>query len=120
MNSNAVAGSSVIINDRRFCYVSYYITPNINDTSLAVAQLVLVRVCHDQPRGGSCLLLDGLYYNVFTDCSHALTFVMIQLVLKMVVATLTAFSNALFVTFSGSMMPISIMLPILPSFTSYP
>jgi hypothetical protein len=37
MNSNAVAGASIIVYDRFARYVSYNITPNIDDTSLAVA-----------------------------------------------------------------------------------
>jgi hypothetical protein len=37
MNSNAVAGASIVVYDRLFGHVSYYISPNIDDTSLAVA-----------------------------------------------------------------------------------
>jgi hypothetical protein len=32
-----MAGASIVIYDRLLGYVSYYITPNINNTSLAVA-----------------------------------------------------------------------------------
>lgn len=121
LNSNAVASSPVIINDRRTRYVRYNIPAHVYYVSLAVPELVLIVICHDQTRLRLGLLKYRINHDVLSYSSHfALTLVMIQLVLKIVVATLTAFSSALLVTFSGSMIPISIMFPTTPSFTSNP
>ena len=121
LNSNAVARSPVIINDRRASYVRYNIPAHVYYMGLAVPELVLIVICHDQTRLRLSLLNDRINHDVLSYSSHfALTLVMIQLVLKIVVATLTAFSSALLVTFKGSMMPISIIFPTTPSFTSKP
>ena len=121
LNSDTVSGSTVIINDRSFGDSINHVLSNIHTRGLAITQVILVCLCHDEPRGGFRLLFDWLDYDIFSNGSHlALALVMIQLVLMMVVATLTAFSKALLVTLRGSMIPISIMLPTRASFTSYP
>lgn len=121
LNSNAVASPSIVIYDRSTSDVRYNIPAHVYYVGLAVPELVLIVICHDQTRLRLSLLNDRINHDVLSYSSHfALTLVMIQLVLKIVVATLTAFSSALLVTFKGSMIPISIMFPTTPSFTSKP
>ncbi len=121
LNSNAVASASIVVYDRLTRDVRYNIPAHVYYVCLAVPELVLIVICHNQTRLRLGLLNDRINHDVLSYGSHfALTLVMIQLVLKIVVATLTAFSSALLVTFKGSMMPISIMLPTTPSFTSKP
>ena len=121
LNSNAVASSSIVVYDRLAGDVRYNIPAHVYYVCLAVPELVLIVICHDQTRLRLGLLQYRINHDVLSYSSHfALTLVMIQLVLKIVVATLTAFSKALLVTFNGSMIPISIMFPTSPSFTSKP